>query len=85
MINITNEEMDSLKAIQDRYQKLHFLIDQFQFQLDNLRKTQRLTVKELNENREHENKLINKLEEKYNTKIDPAMLMEILGIETNKI
>ena len=85
MINITEEEKDRLTVIQTRYQKLHFLIDQLQYQLDSLKQTQRLTVKELTENREHESELINKLEEKYDTKINSTMLMEILGIKNDKL
>lgn len=85
MVELTNEEKADILRINSQYRMLHDKLNETEHHLSQLKTRQDVTSSLLNSNREDEEELINKLEEKYSTKFTSQALMEILGIEIYNI
>ncbi len=85
MSNLTEEEKKEFKVLRSRYEEVHSRVDEVQQKILQLSSYHKQVIEELNEVRDSEKELINKLEEKYDIKIDHAKIMEILEIKTFNI
>jgi len=84
MINLTPEEKAEIFRMNQNYKMLYNKLDEISSMLEKLKENHTMVSSLLDEAREDEKELINKLEEKYDTKITSNILLEALGIELYK-